>query len=225
VIALLGDALARGLGISSAVRRIREETGAHTDLLVSDLAALHFGACDRLLEAAIAMRGVRRAFDEIVMEAIDAIVEQSDNAGVTALAVGWASDRALSYRRLATVAVHSPVVIADSSADGVALRAASDILQLQLRFRGFVTYTLRGSAVLELRAVARLVDASAILFVGGPPEALGRSPVTGVPIVGVFRPEHAVAGDVVAELSSRPAAVADELWSLVRCAVDGHEKG
>ncbi|HEX8156323.1 MAG TPA: MerR family DNA-binding transcriptional regulator [Solirubrobacteraceae bacterium] len=223
VIALLGDALARGLSISSAVRLIREETGSHTDQLRSELAALRFADCDRLLEAAVTMRGVGRAFDEIVMEAVDDLAERSDNAGVLALAVGWASDHALSYRRLATTPVQATVVVSDSSVEAGALRAASDNLRLQLRFRGFATHTLRGSAALELGTVARLVKASAVLFVGDPPEALGKAPAIGVPTAAAFRGQRAVRGGSVTQLPSRPRLAAEELLSLVRRAAEAHE--
>ncbi len=221
-ITLLGDALARGLGISSAVRQIREETGSHTEMLASELAALRFAACDRLLEAAITMRGVCRAFDEIVMEAIDAVIEREDNAGIVALSLGWASERALHYRRLATTPVQSVVIVADCSSECEPLRTVSDILQLQLSFQGLMTHTLRGTAVEELRTVARRANASAVLFVGGPPEAFGKTPASDVPTVAAFRCDRALGGAVVAQLSSRSRAAAGELSGLVQRSAEPH---
>lgn len=203
------------MSISSAVRRIREETGSHSAPLGDELLALRFGACDRLLEAAVAMRGVCRAFDEIVMDAIDGVVEQGENSGITALAIGWASDHALSYRKLATMPVHAALVVADTSVDNDPLRAASDNLRLQLRFRGLNAYTLRGPAILELRAVAALVGASAVLFVGGPPEDLGKAPATGLRTAAAFRAARPAASGTVVQLSPRPSMAADELLTLV----------
>jgi DNA-binding transcriptional MerR regulator len=215
-VALLGDALSRGLSISSAIRQVREETGAHADLLQRALAELRFAACDRLLEAAIAVRGVGRALDEIVMEALDDLLADSDQPGVNALAIGWVKDRALWYRRLATAPVQSAVVVADSSDEVSGLRAASDMLQLQLRMRGFSTHTLVDSAVVEYRAVAELVGASAIVFVGGPPATVGRSPVAGTALTAVFRGEGARAhGGTPLRLSPLPRVAADELWKTL----------
>jgi DNA-binding transcriptional MerR regulator len=221
-IALLGDALARGLSISSAVRQIREETGSHTELLAGELAALRFAGCDRLLEAAITMRGVCRAFDEIVMEAVDAVIEREENAGIVAVSLGWASDRALYYRGLATTPVQSVVIVVDCSSESEPLRTASDILQLQLRFQGLMTHTLRGTAVRELRTVARRANASAVLFVGGPPEAFEKTPETGVETVATFRCDWTLDDAVHASLSSRSRAAADELSALVRRSAEPH---
>jgi DNA-binding transcriptional MerR regulator len=176
-IALLSDALSRGLSISSAIRQIQEDTGSHADLLRIELAQLHYGTCDQLLEAAIAMRGVCRAFDEVVLAAVEDLLEQSDDAGVCALAVEWAKDRSRSYRRLATSPALRAVVIADASNEVSALRAASEVLQLQLRLRGFATHTLLDSAILEFRAVAELVDAVAVIFVGSLPAQVSTPPL------------------------------------------------
>ena len=214
MITLLGEVLSRGLSISSAVRHIREETGAHAELLATELTALRFGAGERLLEAAITMRGICRAFDEIVMDAIDAVVKHADSAGVAALALGWASDRALHYRRLATTPVHSAVVVVDGSCENELLRATSDILQLQLRFQGFATHTLRGTALCELHAVARLANARALLFIGSPPDMVGTVPTTGVSTVAAFRSDCAADSGGVAQLSTRPRAAAEELSAL-----------
>lgn len=213
MIALLGDALSRGLTISSAIRHIHEETGSHAELLAGELAALRFQAADQLLEAAITMRGVARAFDETVMDAIDTVVEREDNRGIVALAVGWASDHALHCRRLATAPSSSSVVVVDCSKDHEALRAASDILQLQLRLHGFATHALRGVDVLELQAIVRLACADAVLFVGRVPDVLARAPFTGDTAIGEFRGDRGLGG---AQLSPRPRAAADELSALAR---------
>jgi len=211
VITLLADVLSRGLSISSAIRMIQEETGSHADLLWRELAELRFDACDRRLEAAITLRGVCRAFDEIVMGAIEDLLSHSEDAGVNALAVGWCRERALWYRRLATAPVKGAVVVADSSSEVSALRVSSDILQLQLRVRGFATHTLLHGAVSEFRSVAKLVGAAAIVFVGRPPETACESPTAGEVVVACFRGDRVLACGVAMELSPRPRLAADEL--------------
>jgi DNA-binding transcriptional MerR regulator len=209
---LLGDALARGLSISSAVREVREQTGSHAALLADELAALRFEAGERVLLAAIAMRGVSRAFDEVVLAAIDAVVERA-TPGIAALAFAWVGDHALHYRRLATTLAHSKVVVADGSEETDPLRAASDILQLQLAFRGITTHTLRGTAVREAATIAQLTNASAVLVVGGIVDMLA-SPLTGVETVAAFGADGALGGEPVVRLSPRPRQAAEELSGL-----------
>jgi hypothetical protein len=96
------------------------------------LSELDLATSDALLEAAIAMRGVSRAFDETVLAAIEGLAMQNVDPGVLALAVNWAIERACWSRRSAgTPALHTTVIV-DGSREGSATRAASCILQLQL---------------------------------------------------------------------------------------------
>lgn len=146
-IALLSDALRRGLSISSAIRKIREETGSHEVLLRRALADLDLDACDALLEAAIGLRGISRAFDETVLVAVEGLVADDHDAGVAALAVEWAKDRACWGRRQAATPMRDTVVIVDGSCDGSVARVASCILQLQLTLRSAQTHSLLGPAI------------------------------------------------------------------------------
>src|ERR1044072_4807503 len=80
-IALLADALRRGLSISSAIRQVRVETGSHDALLRQALAKVDIATCDALLEAAIALRGVSRAFDETVLRAVEEMASLGEAGG------------------------------------------------------------------------------------------------------------------------------------------------
>ncbi len=164
---LLGDALRRGLTISSAIREIREVTGSHdTTSLSRTLAALDFDRCDELLEAAIALRGVGRAFDETVLAAVEDLLASGDDVGLAALALQWTQDRACWARRRAAGPVRQTVVIVDGSASASATRAARHILQLQLALRSAQALTLLVSESADHVALGRRVAADAIVFVG-----------------------------------------------------------
>jgi len=210
-IELLGDALSRGLTISSAIRHIQEQTASHTTPLAQALAELRFERCDQLLEAAISLRGVCRAFDEVVMEAVDELSAQSDDAGVKALAVGWAKDRARWHRRLATTPARANVVMADSSNELSPLRVASEVLALQLRMRGLDVRPLVGAAISEFRSIAELVGAEAVIFVGRPRDAIDRRPIAAPTVTASFHADPVLMRTTTLRLSPEPRLAADEL--------------
>lgn len=173
-IALLADALRRGLGIASAVRQIREETGSHGASMCYALGELNLETSDALLEAAIALRGVSRAFDETVLAAIERLAMQDVDPGVLALAVNWAIERACWSRRNAgTPALHTTVIV-DGSQEASATRAASSILRLQLTLLSARTHVLVGSGITAYRSVVRRLSADSLVFVGEPPPSAHR---------------------------------------------------
>lgn len=212
-IALLSDALRRGLSISSAIREIRKETGSHDTLLERALAALDFETCDALLEAAIALRGVSRAFDETVMTAVEALVSAEEDVGVAALAVQWTQDRACWARRCAVASVRHTVVIVDGSPHASATRAACYVLQLQLALRCAQSLTLLGSESAAHRSVSRRLDAHAIVFVGAPPPSAYRGGGNGILAARLagFRTDAELLHPSVELLASQPRSAADQL--------------
>ena len=209
-ITLLADALRRGLSISSAIRQIREETGSHQGLLRQALANVDVSACDALLEAAIAMRGVSRAFDETILTAVESLAGAGD-PGVVALAVQWASDRACWSRRQIAGPTRHDVLIVDGSGEATATRAASSILQLQLALRNARTHALHGAAAGDWRCVARRLDAVAVVFVGAlPPSVIHVGAIVSFP-VGAFRTETEFAHPRVQTLPAPPRLAAERL--------------
>lgn len=226
-IALLADALRRGLSISSAIRQIREETGSHETLLHQSLSDIDVAACDALLEAAIALRGVSRAFDETVLTVIESMASD-DVPGVMGLAVQWACDRACWARRQAVTTPRHDVVVVDGSGDGTATRAACCVLQLQLTLWSARTHVLHGAAGSDWRAVARRLDAGAVVFVGAPPvRALGESGVYAAPVA-VFRGEGEPPRPHLLALPPTPRVAAEHLAAaaagnaMPASANDGH---
>lgn len=171
-ILLLADALRRGLTISSAIRQIREETGSHTALMREAMLALDHAACDELLEAAIAVRGISRAFDDAVLAALESLAAGGGDPGVIALTVEWTRDRACWGRRQAAARALRTVLLVDSSCEASVTRGASYVLELQLKLRSVVTFALRGPSVGEYRGAARRLAVDTIVFVGrSPPSA------------------------------------------------------
>jgi hypothetical protein len=211
-IALLADALHRGLSISSAIRHIREQTGSHEALLQQALIDLDFAAADVLLEAAIALRGVSRAFDDTVLAALEQLSTAGHIPSVTALAVEWAADRGCWSRRQVPMPTRHPVVVVDGSVEGTITRAASCILQLQLGLHSTRALVLHAHASGGYRTVARRVNASAIVFVGEPPAlALDGSGVMLSAHIAGFRTNVELLCSRVAMLPSLPRLAADML--------------
>lgn len=210
-IALLGDALGRGLSISSAIREIHAQTGLHEDLMRQALAALDFDACDELLEAAIAMRGVSRAFDETVLAAVETLATTAPQPGVTSLAVGWTHDRACWGRRQAGVAARCTVVVVDGSVEGSATRAASCVLQLQLSLRSARPQTLVGTETAAHRSVARRLHAYSIVFVGTPPPSACRGSAILPSRVASFRADAVLLHPAIETLPCQPRLAAEHV--------------
>jgi DNA-binding transcriptional MerR regulator len=216
-IGLLGEALRRGLRISSAIRHVRQETGSHEALLREALSELDLDASDALLEAAIALRGASRAFDEIVLAALEGLVAAGHDIGVIALAVAWAQDRACWSRRQATTAVNHTVVMVDGSAEATITRAASCILELQLALRSARVHALRGPATGDYRSVAYKLAARSIVFVGTLPPSTYRDNCEVSAHLSGFQTE-AELPRAIGMLPSQPRLAADDL--LAACSLD-----
>ena len=208
-IALLGDALRRGLSISSAIRLIREETGSHDGLLREALADVDVPGCDRLLEAAIALRGVSRAFDETVLAAVESL--DDGDPGIAALAVQWACDRACWSQRQAATSVGHDIVVVDGSGEATVTRAASCIFALQLVLRSWRTHVLRGASGGDWRAVARRVDARAVVFVGAPLAGASGASVVHAAAVAAFRADVELLHPHVQALPATPRVAAEQV--------------
>ena len=209
-IAMLADALRRGLSISSAIRQIREETGSHDALLRQALAKVDIAACDALLEAAIGLRGVSRAFDETILPAVEELASIGD-PGIVALAVEWTSDRACWSRRQIASAVQADVLLVDGSGEATVTRAAASILQLQLSVRSARTHVLRGLNGADWRAVARRIPLDAVVFVGTPPENALRAAAMVAARIATFRTDDELMHSRLYSLPAQARLAAEEL--------------
>jgi DNA-binding transcriptional MerR regulator len=211
-VSLLGDALRRGLTISSAIREIREQTGSHDELMRESLASLDADASDVVLEASIALRGVSRAFDESVLPALDGLRARRCDPAVLALAVEWAMDRACWCRRQAAAPTAGHVVIVDASPECSMTSLASRILQLQLALRSVRSHMLRGAAIDCHESIVRRLRADAVVLVGDPPpSACARGPAHRA----AFRAEGAIMPADIETLPSQPRLAAERLVARV----------
>ncbi|MCD6727929.1 MAG: MerR family transcriptional regulator [Solirubrobacteraceae bacterium] len=118
-IASLRDALKEGLSISSAISRARENLRADTPVLVGALSACELDRADAAMEAALALRSVERAVEEILLPSLHEIADRSGEASAPwAFAVQWASDWLNRARRLAPSGVRPlTVLVGDATRD------------------------------------------------------------------------------------------------------------
>jgi DNA-binding transcriptional MerR regulator len=216
-IGLLGDALRRGLRISSAIRHVRRETGSYEALLREALSKLDVDASDALLEAAIALRGASRAFDDTVLAAVEGLAAADHDVDVIALAVAWVQDRACWSRRQAAATVNHTIVMVDGAVEATVTRAASCILELQLALRSIGVYALRGPATGDYRNIAHKLGARSIVFVGTlPPSVHHRNSDVSVRLTGFLT--EAELPQTIGMLPSQPRLAAADL--LAACSHD-----
>jgi len=101
-IAALRDALKEGLSISSAISRAREKLTGDTPVLVGALTACELDRADAAMEAALALRSLERAVEEVLLPSLREIARRHGDASAPwAFAARWASDWLARARRLA----------------------------------------------------------------------------------------------------------------------------
>src|SRR3954466_5591116 len=72
----LRDALGEGLSISSAISRARESLSADTSVLGGALASFELDRADAAMEAAVALRPVERAVEEVLLPTLADVCER-----------------------------------------------------------------------------------------------------------------------------------------------------
>lgn len=169
-VAALRDALQEGLSISSAISRAQEALRADTHILVGALNSYELNRADAAMEAALALRSVERAIEEVL---IPAIAELGDRHGRDsapwAFSVRWAGDWLQRAQRLVPPPSRSQAVLIGDATGGeldpsiLHLRA----LELFLRHSGTRVLTLPVSGVSGLGDVLGAFTPSAIVVVGG----------------------------------------------------------
>src|SRR5919197_2502582 len=102
----LRDALQEGLSISSAISRAREALSSDSNVLGSALAAFELDRADAAMEAALALRPVERAVEEILLPTLGELAERHGAGSAPwAFAARWAVDWLGRAQRLAPPAV------------------------------------------------------------------------------------------------------------------------
>ena len=132
-IAALRDALKEGLSISSAVSRARENLTADTPMLVGALTACELDRADAAMEAALALRSVERAVEEVLLPSLHEIADRHGDASAPwAFAAGWATDWLVRARRMAPSPARPLTVLVGDATDGELDPAALDAAALHL---------------------------------------------------------------------------------------------
>ena len=89
----LRDALQQGLSISSAVARAREAISEDTTVLGGALAAFDVERADAAMEAALALRSVERAIEEVLLSSLGDMADRHGaDSAPWAFAARWATD-------------------------------------------------------------------------------------------------------------------------------------
>lgn len=130
-VAVLREALARGLSISSAITfaRTAPETDSHT--LVDALARFDFERAERAMECALMLRSVERSIEEVLLPSLDELGRRCGTASAPrALAARWADTWLRRVQRLAPppTAYAASILVGDATGnelddDALALRA------------------------------------------------------------------------------------------------------
>lgn len=101
-IVALRDALDQGLSISSAILRVRGGDAHDADALAVPLGAFETDRAGRIAEAALAIRSLERAVEEVLLPALERVRDRHGlDSAQWAFAIGWASDWLRWSRRLA----------------------------------------------------------------------------------------------------------------------------
>jgi len=114
----LRDALDDGLSISSAISRAREAVRADTGVLVNALSAYDLQRADQAMEAALALRSLERAVEEVMLPSLDELAtKHGADSAPWAFAATWAAEWMQRARRLTPPPVRKAcVLIGDATA-------------------------------------------------------------------------------------------------------------
>jgi DNA-binding transcriptional MerR regulator len=165
----LRDALAEGLSISSAISRARESLSADTSVLGGALASFELDRADAALEAALALRPVERAVEEVLLPTLADVCErQGVDSAPWAFSARWATDWLSRAQRLAPPPVRQAgVLIGDATRDeldpdAIALRS----LQLFIARSGARVLSLPVSGINGLSDVLSAFGPSVVILAG-----------------------------------------------------------
>lgn len=114
----LRDALDDGLSISSAISRAREAVRADTGVLGNALSAYDLQRADHAMEAALALRSLERAVEEVMLPSLDEMASKHGaDSAPWAFAATWAAEWMQRARRLTPPPVRQAcVLIGDATA-------------------------------------------------------------------------------------------------------------
>jgi len=118
-IAALRDALHEGLSISSAVSVAREALASETHSLVGALSSLELDRADGAMEAALALRSLERAVEEVLLPSLTEVRgRQGAESAPWALASRWGNEWLRRAQRLAPPPTRPLTLLIGDATDG-----------------------------------------------------------------------------------------------------------
>jgi DNA-binding transcriptional MerR regulator len=165
----LRDALEAGLSISSAIGRAREALiGTSPEALARVLSAYEFERADAAMEAALALRTLERAVEDVLLASMTELATRlPPGSAPWALAAGWADGWLRRARRMCPAPWSSvSVLIADATdyldLDALYLRT----LELLCLRGGMAVTTIPVDALVGIQDVLRAVEPDVLLVAG-----------------------------------------------------------
>jgi DNA-binding transcriptional MerR regulator len=149
-VAALRDALQEGLSISSAISRARESLRADTQMLTGALSAYELHRADAAMVAALSLRNVDRAVDEVLLPSLaELAAKYGEDSAPWSFAAQWAEDWLKRAQRMTPPATRRMgIVIGDATGGRLDLQDLNvRILELFLARAGARVLTLPVSGV------------------------------------------------------------------------------
>lgn len=115
----LRDALQDGLSISSAISRARRSLGTDAATLAGALGAFDAARADSTLEAALELRSVEGAVEDLLLPTLDALAKRHGaDSAAHAFAVRWSVDWLRRARRVLATGVHQQAILVGDASEG-----------------------------------------------------------------------------------------------------------
>jgi DNA-binding transcriptional MerR regulator len=152
-VAALRDALQEGLSISSAISRAQESLRADTQMLTGALNAYELNRADAAMVAALSLRNVDRAIDEVLLPSlVELAAKHGEDSAPWSFAAQWAEDWLKRAQRMTPPATRRMgIVIGDATGGALDLQDLNlRILELFLTRAGARVLTLPVSGVAGL---------------------------------------------------------------------------
>ncbi|MCW3013606.1 MAG: MerR family transcriptional regulator [Solirubrobacterales bacterium] len=152
-VAALRDALQEGLSISSAISRAQESLRADTQMLTGALSAYELPRADAAMVAALSLRNVDRAVDEVLLPSlVELAAKHGEDSAPWSFAAQWAEDWLKRVQRMTPPATRRMgIVIGDATGGALDLQDLNvRILELFLARAGARVLTLPVSGVAGL---------------------------------------------------------------------------
>jgi hypothetical protein len=169
-ITALKEGLGQGLAISSAVSRAREGIQSDNRALVAALRSFDSERADRAVEAALAMRSLERAIEEVIVPTLDQIADDDAvESAAWAFAAQWASGWFGRARRLfPTAFCQFSIVVADASRDALDAQSPSiRAIELLLARGGATVITVPATCASGVGELIAARDIDLIVVAGG----------------------------------------------------------